>query len=207
MIATPTSSMSAPALDAAPPTLPYVGRTTRLGAPLGVPLFVDPRGTLVGAAINGALVLVLCRAAAPGLDIASALAVALSAAALLQLSAVLHEYGHLAAARRIGLPTGAVVFGMFGGYVHAAPREALERPAHTAAVVLAGPAATLLLWALFAAGAALLRTVAPEAALALSLSAALNLGLLLLNLMPVEPLDGGRLLRLARGMVTLRSAS
>ena len=96
------------------------------------------------------------------------------------LALLLHEAGHAAAARACGCTLGSIELTPFGG-VAAYDGSSLS-PRQEAVVALAGPAASL-------AGAAV--AVAAKQ----WMLAAANAALLLVNLLPVLPLDGGRALR------------
>jgi Zn-dependent protease/CBS domain-containing protein len=132
------------------------------------------------------------------------------------LSVVAHEVAHGAAARRRGLEGGTVTLLFFGGTTSLGQDP--ERPSDEAIIAGAGPAASFGLaalaigmWKLLslvagdsgtgasAADEVALSTVIAESALVL---AALNLLLGGVNLLPVFPLDGGRILRAALWRVT-----
>ena len=93
------------------------------------------------------------------------------------LSLSLHELGHLTALWLCRTPVHKLHFTLSGTLIHAAPQGYRQE----IITVLAGPLMNLLI-------AALLLHKMPGAAL-------LNLGLFLYNLLPIYPLDGGRLLR------------
>lgn len=178
-------------------------RAREVGRPFGVPLRVDLRGVALLTATNFAAVVLLCRIARPDWPIASYLAVAAAVTLLLQLSAAVHEYAHLLVALRLGQRVPALLFNALGGCMLLDPGRAEEggAPADppigpTALLVAAGPAASFVLWVGFAVMADGLRATAPEAALVAAIVSTLNFVLLALNLLPLEPLDGGRLLRL-----------
>lgn len=119
---------------------------------------------------------------------------------LLFASVLLHELGHAAAARRFGIATPDITLLPIGGVARIArmPRE----PRQELVIALAGPAVTvaiiLALYAVLAVSGAQLRLVgAPEATprgVALQLLET-NAVLLVFNLLPAFPLDGGRVLR------------
>lgn len=162
-----------------------------------MPLRVHPLGALGGLGANWLLLALAARLAGGRLDLVGLTLVALGAAALLQLSALAHEYGHAVAARATGQRVDAVVFMLFGGYawidLDAAERVSRRR---AAAIVAAGPAVSLVLGLAFWAGAAPAASVSVEAGLVCGIAAGMNGLLLGMNMLPLGPLDGGRLRRL-----------
>jgi Zn-dependent protease len=174
-------------------------RTLDLGHPLGVPLRIHVSGVAVLTATNAAAGLLLCRVARPEWSLTIGLLAALAVALLLLLSAVAHEYAHLLVALRTGRPVGALILTMFGGCIMAdIADESPDGLRASAAMIAAGPAASLALALGFMVLANLLRESAPVPAFVSFAVAQLNFVLLALNLLPVHPLDGGRLLALAR---------
>ncbi|MEM7233435.1 MAG: site-2 protease family protein [Planctomycetota bacterium] len=109
------------------------------------------------------------------------------------LSVLIHEFGHIAVAQRLGIRTKAVVLWFLGGM---AQLESMPRRAgHEALIAIAGP---LTSYAIAAVAWFFLPSVAPDATtLKFLLSYLLwaNVMLGTFNLLPALPLDGGRLLR------------
>jgi len=119
----------------------------------------------------------------------------------------LHELGHALAARHYGIPTREILLFPLGGVAFLA--RPARRPAEELWIALAGPAVNVVI----AAGLALFIGVAPAAlpgetagllrpaAAGPSLGTLLhwllgaNLSLVLFNLLPAFPMDGGRVLR------------
>ena len=126
-------------------------------------------------------------------------AVAASVAVLFFASVVAHELAHGLTARRRGMGGGVVTLLFFGGATTQG-REP-ERPADEALVAGAGPTASLLVaiafMALIVVGEALEGAVGDAISQLAVVVALLNLLLALLNLLPVYPLDGGRILHAA----------
>ena len=128
-------------------------------------------------------------------------------------SIVLHELGHAWSARRSGVRLGEIVLALPGGLLTGAFLPGRLRPRQEIRLALAGPAVSLALALLLAAlgwGLAgrpawpgeltrLLWRMSPGG-FAATLGLA-NVGLALVNLLPIFPLDGGRLLR---GLLSLR---
>ena len=107
-------------------------------------------------------------------------------------SVLLHELAHAACARRLGVRVYSVELLPFGGVAHL-DEPAMVPPAREVGVALAGPAANGLLAGL---GMALrLLDVPLAAAWPLERWTADQLALALFNLLPVFPLDGGRVVR------------
>lgn len=118
------------------------------------------------------------------------LALAFATALMLYLSIVLHEFGHAAAALLYRMPVRGLTLFAFGGRTEV--DETNIRPTQELLIAAAGPFVSLLLalgW-----GAAWWLSEGPFQSLALALSMT-NIGLLVLNLMPGYPLDGGRILK------------
>ncbi len=115
------------------------------------------------------------------------------AATLLFASVLLHEFGHALTAIRLGIPVQSITLFVFGG-VAELKRES-DRPGAEFWIAIMGPVVSAAL----ALGFFLLRlVVAPisEQVLAIvSYLALLNGLLLVFNLVPGFPLDGGRILR------------
>lgn len=134
-----------------------------------------------------------------------ALAAAAVTALMLVLSILAHEVGHAVAARRAGLRVDAIDLGFAGGWVTLHDADALTA-GKLAAIAVAGPAVTALLAAASYAALALLgwpafgdlgsdTTSGYEVALRAVLAAtfSVNLFCLILNLLPIRPLDGHKL--------------
>jgi Zn-dependent protease/CBS domain-containing protein len=124
---------------------------------------------------------------------------------LLFLSVLLHELGHAAAARRFGVATPFIVLLPIGGIaaMHDMPRQ----PRRELAIAVAGPAVNVVI-ALAIAAALRLSGLDPTPFAAtpgepVSLPVALmnaNIALVLFNLLPAFPMDGGRMMRAGLAM-------
>jgi Zn-dependent protease len=118
---------------------------------------------------------------------------------LLFASVVLHEFGHVLAARRYGIATADVTLLPIGGV--ASIERIPEKPSQEIVIALAGPAVNVAIWLVLmliadvpAMTAEAARLDEPGAAL-LSRVASANLLLALFNMIPAFPMDGGRVLR------------
>jgi len=123
---------------------------------------------------------------------------------LIFLCVLLHELGHVFAARRYGVKTRDVTLWPFGGI--ASMERMPDKPGEELVVAVAGPAvnvviaAVLILWL----GPRfdlenLTKIENPAVSLAVKLAAA-NIILVLFNLIPAFPMDGGRVLRAVLAM-------
>lgn len=117
-------------------------------------------------------------------------------AILLFVCVLLHEFGHSLMAMRYGVAVNQVTLFMFGGVAELAGR--LRRPSMELVVALAGP----LVSAVLAGGCAavsliLVRSMPSHLALiaVVRYLAFMNIALILFNLLPGFPLDGGRVVR------------
>ncbi len=137
----------------------------------------------------------------------TAYAIAVAGALGYFLSLVLHELGHALAARRVGIPVVGIDLWFFGGLLHM--RRQPQSASEEFTVAVAGPLVTLALFLLsiglglvFANGssfgdAVLIRegtTTTPALAL-VGWLAFINGALLVFNIVPAFPLDGGRIAR------------
>jgi Zn-dependent protease/CBS domain-containing protein len=128
----------------------------------------------------------------PGLQDGSYFAMALVAALLFLVSIALHELGHAAQARREGVPVGGITLWVFGGVAEL--RGEMPSAGAELRVAAAGPAVSLVIGAICLA-AALALPLPAEVDGVLFWLGQINLVLLVFNLIPALPLDGGRMLR------------
>src|SRR5215210_7810014 len=112
---------------------------------------------------------------------------------------VAHEFGHIFAARRYGIRTPEVTLWPIGGV--ASLERIPDNPREELVVALAGPAVNVVIAGVLVLflganldGAAIAELENPRAALLARLAAA-NIFLVVFNLIPAFPMDGGRVLR------------
>ena len=140
--------------------------------------------------------------------------VAVVAAASFFASIVAHELGHALAARREGISVEGIDLFLFGGVMKMS--RDTDSPGAEFRVAVAGPLVTFLLIVLSTAAAVLLAGAdsfwdaarlsatadATPAEVVVSLLVSMNLLLLVFNLVPAFPLDGGRIARAAAWKLT-----
>lgn len=118
-------------------------------------------------------------------------------------SIVGHELGHAFTAQRAGLKVEGIELWLFGGFAKLS--ESPRTPGEELRIAVAGPVVSLMLAILFLGGALLVDPTGlsnaatgdnadPWVAIAV-LIGTLNLAVLVLNLLPAYPLDGGRIAR------------
>lgn len=184
-------------------------RSIPLGRPFGVPVFIHPTFLLIPA-------WVLLTAPPAG----TATVLMLLAWVLAVFGCVLlHELGHALMARRFGVPTRDITLYPIGGVARL--ERMSQRPGEEVAIALAGPAVNVAIAILLTPAAlfgfltlrshllGLTSNLAPLgiALQFLTLLWVSNVFLVLFNLLPCFPMDGGRVLRalLAMKLGTLRA--
>ena len=112
---------------------------------------------------------------------------------------VAHEFGHALMARRFGIGTADITLLPIGGMARL--EKIPDDPGQEIAVALAGPAVNVGIWAAltlflgFGSGVMPLAQIEDTAQGFFERLAAVNLFLVLFNLIPAFPMDGGRVLR------------
>lgn len=108
-------------------------------------------------------------------------------------SLVAHEMGHSVASRYYGIPVISITLYIFGGVAQIA-KEA-QRAREEFVIAIAGPVVSLALGGVFYGLGNLVATTLPIVGVSFQLLGFLNLAVLVFNLVPGFPLDGGRMLR------------
>ncbi|MBN2506413.1 MAG: site-2 protease family protein [Verrucomicrobia bacterium] len=110
---------------------------------------------------------------------------------------LMHEFGHALACRQVGGRADLIVLWPLGGVAYVAPPH---RPGATLWSIAAGPLVNLVLVPVLGVAWLWIRAMGPGGALGnahnlLQALCVINLVLLIFNLLPIYPLDGGQILR------------
>ncbi|MBI5201128.1 MAG: M50 family metallopeptidase [Elusimicrobia bacterium] len=167
-----------------------------VGTVLGIPLRIEAAHARL-MAIMGASFFVVMSAFVPGASLATHLAQAALGTVLMQVSTILHELGHAFTAKAFGEPVVALALTGKGG--GAVIYSNMRRPLVDFLVSAAGPLVTLL-WAIGFL-AAMIYSPASWLTPVYSAQAAISFFNLFMNVFPIVPNDGGRMLRAALAKV------
>jgi Zn-dependent protease/CBS domain-containing protein len=163
----------------------------RLGRVAGVEISLNWSWLIVFALLAWTLARGVFPATNPELSAGTHLAMAIVATACFFGSLLLHELGHALQARRDGIEIEGITLWLFGGVARF--KGMFPSAGAELRVAVAGPLVSLALGVLFLLGA--LIPVPPAADGVLFWLGYINLTLLVFNLLPALPLDGGRVLR------------
>jgi Zn-dependent protease/predicted transcriptional regulator len=165
----------------------------RLGRIAGIQVGINWSWLLVFALIVWTLTTGIFPETNPGLGDGTYVALGIVAALLFFTSLLLHEFGHALQARREGMEIEGITLWLFGGV--AKFKGMFPSAGAEFRIAIAGPLVSLALGALFVL---LAQVGLPETVDAvLAWLGYINLALLVFNLLPALPLDGGRILRSA----------
>jgi len=171
-----------------------MGSSFRLGRIAGIEFGVNWSWFVVFVLIVWTLASGIFPSTNPDLSKGTHIAMAIVAAFLFFLSILLHEFGHALQARREGIEIDGITLWLFGGVARF--KDAWKTAGAEFRVAIAGPIVSLVLGVVFVLIA--LIPGLPEAVDAVAAWLGyINLTLLVFNLIPAQPLDGGRVLHSA----------
>ena len=163
-----------------------------LGRILGIRIGIHWSWLVVFALIAWTLASGIFPSTNPGLSHASYVWMAIVASILFFASLLLHELGHAVQARREGMEIDGITLWLFGGVARF--KGMFPSAGAEFRIAIAGPLVSLALGLLFALGAWAISTRESIDGVAAWLGY-INLTLLVFNMLPALPLDGGRVLR------------
>ena len=163
-----------------------------IGRIAGISVGVNWSWLIVFALIAWTLAVSIFPSTNPGLGDGSYVAMALVAALLFFTSLLLHEYGHALQARRDGMEIEGITLWLFGGV--AKFKGMFPSAGAEFRIAIAGPLVSLVLGLLFL-GVPMLLALPSTVDGVLFWLGSINIALLVFNLLPALPLDGGRILR------------
>jgi Zn-dependent protease/CBS domain-containing protein len=169
-----------------------VNPSFELGRVAGIRIGVNWSWLVVFALIVWSLDTTIFPSSKPGLSDGTYLAMALVAAVIFFASLLAHELGHAIQARREGMEIEGITLWLFGGVARF--RGMFPSAGAELRIALAGPVVSLVLGVLFVL-TAVFAPLPDEAQAVAAWLGYINLLLLLFNMLPALPLDGGRVLR------------
>ena len=173
-------------------------RRIALGRLFGIPIYLDTSWFVVLGLVTWTLATRYFPFQVRGLSVPIYWCMGGLAAVLLFVCVLLHELGHSLIAKREGIPVNRVTLFLFGGVAQIASSP--TRPLVELKVALAGPLVSIAIAALCAWGSSRIPLDTPTHAIAFAIArylAVVNIAILVFNLLPGFPLDGGRVLRAA----------
>ena len=171
-----------------------MGRNIRVARIAGIPIGVNPWWLAIVAFYTWSLGSSYFPNTAPGISSALAYALGFASVLLLFVSILLHEIGHAVVARRHGVEVEEIDLWLLGGV--ARMRGEARDPGAELRYAIAGPAVTAIIAVLFGVVTLLLPASAPQSArVFVEYQLLINVILLVFNLLPAFPLDGGRVFR------------
>ena len=164
----------------------------------GIPFHIAPSWLVVAAFMTWSLATGYFPSQYPWFSVPAYWGMGLAASLLLFGCILLHELGHALVARRCGITVLDMTLFLFGGVARLAADP--RRPAIELLVALAGPLVSAALAGLCWLAGAWVHVDSRASLIAVAILrylAMINIGLILFNLLPGFPLDGGRILRAA----------
>jgi Zn-dependent protease/predicted transcriptional regulator len=171
-----------------------MGSSVRIGRIAGIEFGVNWSWLVVFALIVWTLASAIFPSTNPGLSKGTHIAMAIVAAFLFFSSLLLHEFGHALQARREGIEIDGITLWLFGGVARF--KGSFKTAGAEFRVAIAGPLVSLALGVFFAL-IALINGIPSAVDGVVAWLGYINLSLLVFNLIPAPPLDGGRVLHSA----------
>jgi len=169
-----------------------------LGRLFGIPIHLDTSWFVILGLVTWTLATRYFPFQVRGLSVPMSWLMGGLAAVLLFVCVLLHELGHSLIAKREGIPVNRVTLFLFGGVAQIASSP--TRPLVELKVALAGPLVSIAIAALCAWGSSRIPLETTPHIIAFVIArylAVVNLAILVFNMLPGFPLDGGRVLRAA----------
>ncbi|MEX1142288.1 MAG: site-2 protease family protein [Thermoleophilaceae bacterium] len=163
-----------------------------IGRVAGIEIGVNWSWLIIFALIAWSLAAAIFPETNPGLSTGAYVAMAAVAAVLFFVSLLLHELGHATVARREGMDIDGIVLWLFGGVARF--KGLFPSAGAELRIALAGPAVTVVIAAVLLALAWAVPLPAGVDGVVTWLGT-INVVLLVFNMLPALPLDGGRVLR------------
>ena len=169
------------------------GPRLRIARIAGIPVFISPWWLLIVALFTWSLGRSYYPSVIHGIGSREAYALGLASVLLLFASILAHEFGHAIVARRRGVQVDEIDLWLLGGVsrMGSQPQNAADEHSYA----LAGPLVTAAIAAVFGALAAILGPSHTALSALVVYQFEANSLLLVFNLIPAFPLDGGRILR------------
>jgi Zn-dependent protease/CBS domain-containing protein len=175
---------------------PVYGRRSGffIGRYFGIEFYLDASWFLIAAILTYSLAAQLLPADLPGLTRTGYFALASVTALLFFLSILLHELGHSLVSQRCGIPVPRITLLFIGGLAEIS-REPDDAKSELK-IALGGPVVSVLLAGFYGSLAWLFASIEAKAAFLICVwLAKTNVILVVFNMIPGYPLDGGRVLR------------
>jgi len=169
------------------------GRSFRVGRIAGIPIGVSPSWLAIVVLLSWSLGRSWFPELVPGIAPAASYALGLLSVLLLFASILLHELAHALVARREGIAVEEIDLWLLGGVARL--RDEAHEPDDELRYALAGPLVTAVVVAVFVVLDALFGSSETVAGALVRYQLVVNALILVFNLVPAFPLDGGRVLR------------